>query len=117
MRIEQAVDGSANQAVVEVVERALVLLKVRGAQAVADYHVIAFENLIYHGWGRIGWVGVIAIGHDVHVGVDVLEHSSNRVAFALPWLLADDCVRIGCDLSRAVGGVVVIHVDIGVWQR
>ena len=114
--MEQAVDRTAHQTVTEVVERALVLLEVGGAQAVADYHVVAFGNLLDHGGCRVGWVGVVAIRHDVHVGVDVFEHGANHVAFALARFLADDCTLVGRDFRRAVGGVVVIHVNVGARQ-
>lgn len=114
--MEQAVDRTAHQTVTEVVERALVLLEVGGAQAVADYHVVAFGDLLDHGGCRVGWVGVVAIRHDVHVGVDVFEHGANHVAFALARFLADDCALAGRDFRRAVGGVVVIHVNVGIRQ-
>lgn len=116
VRMEQAVDRTAHQTVTEVVERALVLLEVGGAQAIADYHVVAFEHLIHHGRCRVCRIGVIAIRHDVHVGVDVFEHGANHVAFALARFLADDCTLAGRDFRRAVGGVVVIHVNVGAWQ-
>lgn len=114
--MEQAVDRTAHQTVTEVVERALVLLEVGGAQAVADYHVVAFGDLLDHGGCRVGWVGVVAIRHDVHVGVDVFEHGANYVAFALARFLADDCALAGRDFRRVVGGVVVIHVNVGIRQ-
>ena len=114
--VEQAVDRTAHQTVTEVVERALVLLEVGGAQAVADYHVVAFEHLIHHDGRRVCRIGVIAIRHDVHVGVDVFEHGANHVAFALARFLADDCALAGRDFRRAVGGVVVIHVNVGARQ-
>lgn len=114
--MEQAVDGSAYQTVAEVVEGSLVFLEVRGAQSVADYHVVAFEHLIHHGRCRICRVGVVAIRHDVHVGVDVFEHGANHVALALARFLADDCALAGRDFRRAVGGVVVIHVNVGIRQ-
>lgn len=116
IRMEQAVDGTAHQAVAEVVEWTLVLLEVGGAQAIADYHVVAFEDLVHHGRGCVRGVGVVAVGHDVHVGVDVLEHGANHVAFALARFLADDCALAGRDFRRAVGGVVVIHVNVGARQ-
>ena len=117
IRMEQAVDGTAHQAVAEVVEWTLVLLEVGGAQAIADYHVVAFEHLIHHGRCRVCRIGVIAIRHDVHVGVDVFEHGANHVAFALARLLADNR-SLGCrDFGSAVGGVVVVHVDVGIGQR
>lgn len=116
IRMEQAVDGTAHQAVAEVVEWTLVLLEVGGAQAVADYHVVAFGDLLDHGGCRVSWVGVVAIRHDVHVGVDIFEHGANHVAFALARFLADDCALAGRDFRRAVGGVVVIHVNVGARQ-
>ena len=114
--MEQAVDRTAHQTVTEVVERALVLLEVGGAQAVADYHVVAFGDLLDHGGCRVCRIGVVAIRHDVHVGVDVFEHGANHVAFALARFLADDCALAGRDFRRAVGGVVVIHVNVGIRQ-
>ena len=117
IRMEQAVDGTAHQAVAEVVEWTLVLLEVGGAQAVADYHVVAFGDLLDHGGCRVSWVGVVAIRHDVHVGVDIFEHGANHVAFALARFLADNGPFRRRDLGGAVGGVVVVHVDVGIGQR
>lgn len=116
VRMEQAVDGTAYQAVAKVVEWSLVLLEICGAQAVTDYHVIAFKHFINHGWRRISRVSIIAVCHDIYVGVNVFEHGANHVALALSRLLADDCSLAGRDFRRAVGGVVVIHVNVGIRQ-
>lgn len=117
VRVEQAIDGSAYQTVAKVVEWSFVLLEVGGAQAVADYHVVAFEHLIHHGRRRICRVCVVAIRHDVHIGVNVFKHGADYVAFALARLLADNR-SLGCrDFGSAVGGVVVVHVDVGIGQR
>lgn len=114
--MEQAVDGSAYQTVAEVVEWSFVLLEVGGAQAVADYHVVAFEHFVHHGGRRVCRVGVVAIRHDVYVGINVFKHGADHVALALAWLLANDR-PLGCrDFGGAVGGVVVIHVDVGIRQ-
>ena len=111
VRIEQAVDGTADQPVAEVVEGPLVLLEVGGGEPVADDHVVAVEHLGHHGGCRVGRVGVVAVGHDVHVRVDVLEHGPDHVALALAGLAANDGA-LGCgDLGGAVRGVVVVHVD------
>lgn len=88
---KQAIDGTTYQTVTEVVEWSFVLLEVGGAQSVANHHIVAFEHLIHHGRRRVCRIGVIAICHDVHVGVDVFEHGANHVALALSRLLADDC--------------------------
>lgn len=115
--IEQTIDGATNQAVTKIMEWTLVLLEVCGAQTVADHHIVAFEDFIHHGWSRISRISIVAIGHDVHVGIDILEHGSNHIALALSGLLTDDCTRTGCNLSRAVGGVVIVHVHVGIRQR
>lgn len=111
MRIEQAVDGTADQPVAEVVEGPLVLLEVGGGKPVADDHVVSVEHLGDHGRGRVGRVGVVAVGHHVHVRVDVLEHGADDVALALARLPADDRAFGLGDLGGAVRGVVVVHVD------
>ena len=108
---EQPVDGAAHQTVAEIVERALVLLEVCGGEAVADHHVVAFEHLGHHGGRGVGRVGIVAVGHHVHVGIDVLEHGANYVALALARLPADDRAFGLGDLGGAVRGVVVVHVD------
>lgn len=101
----------------EVVEGPLVLLEVGGGKPVADDHVVSVEHLGDHGRGRVGRVGVVAVGHDVHVRVDVLEHGADHVALALAGLAANDGA-FGCgNLGGAVGGVVVVHVDRSTRQR
>lgn len=111
VRTEQVVDGAAHKSVAEVVERALVLLEVCGGEAVANDHVVAFEHLGHHGGRGVGRVGVVAVGHHVHVRVDVLEHGADDVALALARLPADDRAFGLGDLGGAVRGVVVVHVD------
>ena len=98
-------------------ERTLVLLKIGGAQAVSDHHVVAFEDFVHHSGCRVCGVGVVAVGHDVHVGVDVFEHGADHVALALARFLADNCAFGSGDFRRAIGGVVVVYVDVGVRQR
>ena len=117
VRAKQVVDGAAHEPVAEVVERALVLLEVRGGEVVADDHIVAFEHLGDHGGRGVGRVGIVAVGHHVHVRVDVLEHGADDVALALARFLAHDRAFSRGDLGRAVGGVVVIHVDVGTRQH
>ena len=45
------------------------------------------------------------------------KHGADHVALALTWLLADDGAFAGGDFRRVVGGVVVVHVDVGIGQR
>ena len=110
VRAEQSVDGPAHEPVAEVVERAFVLLEVRGAQTVADDHVVAFEDLGDHGGCRVGRVRVVTVGHDIHVRVDVLEHGADYVAFALTGFLTYDGSFRRRDCGRTVRRVVVVHV-------
>lgn len=87
---EQSIDGSAYEPIAEVVEGAFVFLEVRGAQTIANHHVVAFENLVDHGWCCVSWVRIVAVRHDVYVGINVFEHGSNDIALALTWLLTYD---------------------------
>ena len=95
-------------------ERPLVLLEIRGAEAIPDHHVIAFENLLDHGRSGIGRVGIIAVGHDIDIGIDVLEHGTDDIALALTGLLADDCPLLFGYFGSMVRGVVVVDVDSGI---
>lgn len=111
MRVEQAVDRTAHQAVAEVVEGPLVFLEVRGAQAVADHHIVAFEDFVHHGRRGVGGVRIVSVGHDVHVSINVFEHGSNDVTLALAWFLTHDSAFCGGDFRCAIGGVVVVDVN------
>lgn len=115
--MEQAIDGATHETVAEIVERAFVFLEVRGTQTISDHHVVAFEDFVHHSGCGVGGVGIVSVGHDVYVGIDVFEHGADHIALTLPWLLANDRALTGCDFRGAVGGVVVIYVDIGVRQR
>lgn len=97
-------------------EWALVLLEVCGAEAVSDYHVIAFENLLDHGWGGIGRVGIVTVGHDIDISIDVLEHRADDIPLALAGLLTDDYTFSRGDFRGVICGVVVVDVDSGVRQ-
>ena len=114
MCAEQGVDRAADQTIAEVVEWALVLLEVCGTEAIPDHHVIAFEDLFDHGRSGIGRVGIIAVGHDIDIGIDVLEHGADDIALALTGLLADDCPLLFGYFGSMVCGVVVVDVDSGI---
>lgn len=85
--------------------------------SVADHHIVAFEDLVHHGRRGVGGVRIITVGHDVHVGIDVLEHGADYVALALARLLTDDRAFARRYLGGAVGGVVVVYVHVGIGQR
>ena len=110
---EQSVDRATYKTITEVVERTLVLLEVCGGEAVADHHVVAFEHLGHHGGRGVGGIRIITVGHDVHVGIDVLEHGADYVALALAWLPADDRAFSRGNFGGAVRRIVVIYVDGG----
>lgn len=95
-------------------ERALVLPEVCGAEAIPDHHVIAFEDLLDHGRSGIGRVGIIAVGHDIDIGIDVFEHGADDIALTLARLLADDCPFSCGDFCGVICGVVVVDVDSGI---
>ena len=88
--MEQAIDGITHETVAEVVERTLVLLEVRGAQAITDHHVVAFKKLVDHSRCCVSRVRIVAVRHDVHVSIDIFEHGSNDIALALTWFLTHD---------------------------
>ena len=114
---EQPVDGAAHQTVAEIVERTLVLLEVRGGEAVANHHVIAFEHFLNHCRCCVCRVGVVAVGHYVYVGVNVFKHGSHYVALALTRFLAHNSAFGRGDFCGAICGVVVVHVNSGIRQR
>ncbi len=59
----------------------------------------------------LGGVGVVAVDHEVVVGVDVAQHLAHDVALALAALHLDRGPVGARDVAGAVGGVVVVHVD------
>ena len=97
-------------------ERALVLLEVCGAEAIPDHHVVTFEDFLDHGRSGIGRVCIIAVGHDIDIGIDVFEHGADDITLTLAGLLTDDGTFSCGNLGGAVCGVVVVDVDSGIWQ-
>ena len=86
-------------------------------EAVAHRHVgaVGAQRLQERRRG-LGRVGVVAVDHQVVVGLDVAEHRAHHVALALAPLEPHDGAVLGGDLRRVVLGVVVVHVDVGVGQ-
>lgn len=60
---------------------------------------------------RFRRVGVVAVDHEVAVGIDVAEHLPTDIALALARLILDDSASRAGDLGGAVGRVVVVDVD------
>lgn len=117
MTVEQANEPS-HEVVAELMEAPPVLCIVGTVgDTVAHRHVgITIDNGRQQTDGRLGGVGVVAIDHDVAVGVDVAEHRTHDVALASARLAANDCACRGGDVGRAVGGGVVVDVDYGLGQ-
>ena len=94
-------------------EGALVLLGVGAVgKAVAHYHIcLAREDGSAEGSRRFRGVGIVAVDHEVAVGVDVAEHLPADVSLALTRLVPDDSAAGACDLGGAIGRVVVVDVD------
>ena len=111
-------DHGAHEVVAEAVEGTGVLLRIGSVgQAVAHNHIgLAREDGSTEVAGRFRRVGVVAVDHEVAVGIDVAEHLATDVALALARLAPDGgAVRAG-DLGGAVGRVVVVDVDFRLGQ-
>ena len=67
--------------------------------------------------GGLGRVGVVAVDHEVAIGLDVAEHASHHVALALAGLPAHHRPGRRGNVRGAVGGVVVVDVDRRLGQR
>ena len=117
MAVKQANEPS-HEVVAKLMETAPVLRAVGAVgDTVAHNHVgITIDNGRQQTDGRLGGIGVVAVDHDVAVGVDVAEHGAHDVALASARLAANDCARGGGDVGRAVGGGVVVNVDYGLGQ-
>ena len=93
-------------------EGAVVLLAVGAVrEAVAHHHVgLVGEKRREQGRGGLGGVGVVAVDHEVGLGVDVAHHLAHDVALALAALHLDRGPVGARDVAGAVGGVVVVDV-------
>ena len=114
MAVKQANEPS-HEVVTELMEAPSVLCIVGAVgDTVAHRHVgITIDNGRQQTDGHLGGVGVVAIDHDVVVGINVAEHRTHDVALAPTRLSAHDGARRGGDGGRVVGGGVVVDVDYG----
>ena len=84
----------------------------------ADHHVeIVGEHRSDHAGGCGGFVGRIAIGHDVDVSVHIREHAADDMPLPLLADGTDDGTSRRSDGAAVVGAVVVENVDVGAGQR
>ncbi len=61
----------------------------------------------------IGRIGVVAVGHDVEVGINLLEHCRDHVALALFLFAYHDRPGLPGDLAGSISAVVVKDIDGG----
>ena len=80
-------------------ESALVFLGICAVgKAVAYGHVgRAVEDGLAEGFGRLGGVGVVAVDHQVAIGVDIAKHLTAHVAFSLTGLKTHRGAMLGGD--------------------
>ena len=116
--VPEVADEAAHETVAEVVEGAFVLGEVGGGEAVADDHIdLFFEHQTHHLGCMLGGIGVVAVGHEVAVGLHLAEHAADDVALALHVFVAHDGAGGGGLLDGAVGGVIVVDIDVGLGQH
>ena len=98
-------DHEAYEVVAKAMEGSLVLLGIGAVgEAVAYSHIsLAEKNGVAQRAGRVGRIRVVAIDHEVAVCLDVAEHLTNDVAFALTRLVPHDGTMLRSDFRRTVG--------------
>ena len=92
-------------------KRSLVFLKVGRREPVADDHIgLLLKNVTRESAGVFRGICIVAVRHQVTLGVYLLEHAAHDVSLALLVLIADYGTRRAGDLVCAVGGVVIIDI-------
>ncbi len=90
----------------------------RVADPLPDDHVELFIDQPRDQFGCSGRIiGRVAIRHDIDVGIDIGEHPPHHRALALDTLVPHDRARAPRDLDRAIGRIVVVHIDRRLRQR
>ena len=93
-------------------EGSFIFLKIGRRETVTHDHVGLMEkHPIRHLPGALRRVCVIAVHHDVTLGIDLPEHAADHVALALSVLMPDDGARSFGDGGRIILRVVVIDID------
>ena len=82
--VKQTVDTSTDQAVTEVMERALVLCEICGGQTVSHHHIrIVTKYLLHHLRCRIHRIGIVSVHHDIALCIHLTEHPADDIALSL----------------------------------
>ena len=110
----QDLDEPPDEVVAEAVEGPLVLLAIGAVGQAVAHHVVC--HVVEEGLeelGRLlGRVGVVAVDHEVVVGVDVPDHLPHDIALALTGLEPDVGAVGARYLAGPVAGVVVVDPDV-----
>lgn len=115
--MEKEIDETADGRIADVVEGTLIFFKIGGRKTIADNHVNVFvEDELGHFWGLGSRIGVVAVNHNVALGVDITKHAADDIAFALPILMPNDGSGIFGNFCCAVSGVIVVNVNCGVLE-
>ena len=88
-----------------------------GDTGAVDHVETARQQRVDQQGRRARIIGVVAVDHDINVGVDVGEHPAHDTALAQPGVVADDRAGFARGLGRAVGRVVVVDMDLRLRQQ
>ena len=109
---EQVVGAKPHQVVAKIVERAFVLGVIGGGKPIPHHHIsLVFGDGFDHFRGRFRRVGIVAVHHDIGFGVNFAEHAADDVAFTLLVFVAHHGTSCAGQLCRAIGRVVIVHID------
>ena len=99
-------------AVTKVMERSLILRKIRCRKSVTNYHVrIVVKNLLHHLWRIFHRVGIVAVHHNVAFRINLTEHSADNITLALHIFMAHNrTCRLG-KLYGPVAGIIIIYIN------
>ena len=108
---EQLINAAAYDTVAEIMERTLVLGKISRTQSVTNHHIgVVIEHLVHHLAGKLHRIGIIAVHHNVALGVNLPEHSPDNITLALHIFMLDYGAGFFSYLHGSVGRIVIIYI-------
>ena len=114
---ENRINEFPYQNISKVMERSLILLKIRTREAVTYNHIITIsQNFIAHFTGMLCRICIIAIYHDVAVGINLSKHGTYNISFALTVLVAYHGTSLSGYDIRFIGGIIVIDIYCSIRQ-
>ena len=102
-----------DEIVAKAMEGTLVFFPIRAVGETVSHHVVGhpikerLKQILY----LIRRIRVIPINHDVILSIDVTKHLTDDVSLALSRLEANYGSVRACDVTRPVGGVIVVDID------